>query len=366
MSHNPWPFVVVALGSLGFLANSMAQNNNRFDNFENSTDKFSQRFAENRDSPMVVVREGSPRELNDPLTGLASPFDEPESVQERSLPSAAVEEPWDAFERRTGGRTVAEDVDSSDMPVDEGRSGNRPWGNRAPGFRRSEAASAKITQIREANGEPSSAMNSTFVPRRATETRVAQTPGARQPPLFGTRRGLPARPAASVDETTARPNRRITPQDDEDALFDGGISSTRNTSLLGEKDIIRNLPANPYSSVMNPIKEKPQASQTNPLSVFEKGKQQIEGALESASQQQSVPFWLTLGLFFSLPANLFFGWYAMHMHSRYQDLLEDMQVSSSRLERESRRRRREPREERRPSRSREADEESFLHGGIEV
>ncbi len=49
------------------------------------------------------------------------------------------------------------------------------------------------------------------------------------------------------------------------------------------------------------------------------------------------PMWITMGLFFSLAANLFFAWVAWDTHSRYQDLVEDMSERDARLRRQKRR-----------------------------
>lgn len=316
MSHNPWPFVVVALGSLGFLANSMAQNNNRFEN------------------PSLEYQETS------------APFRGELSATSNTFES------FDAFE----GRSLAAD--------------------REPALRRDDA-SAKIIHVQPTSRTATSDLE--LMPRlpadpsldagldafsRREPLRVAQTPD-REPVS-----GLPvidfgARRRSNADRGLDRVT--VTQKDIDAAYLDRPFNETRHTSLLGErKSLLATLGVNPNLDV--PFRT---ASNNGLSGTLEQGQKKLSDTLRNVTPG-SVPLWLTLGLFLSLPANFFFGWIAMSMHARYQDLLEDMQISENRRSRETRRRRvisedRDVLDAPRERRSRrEQDEEAFLNGGLEV
>ena len=350
MSHNPWPFVVTALGAWSISASVMAQTSSRFDDpalaegprFAEST-FFDQQGAPNRSGDAVDVR---PRSTVAPPDELRSPFaaDEPVETENGAVESEA----WTDFARR----------------------GGQP---RAPRLRTERTSpSADIVGVREIRS--SSATHFLPINQPHNDVRVAQqVPDDRtrrnESPVGIRDRAAPAN-GGEVPATSLYDDIRKSYLEDNPP-FSSRSSRTLPTSVEPENQLIRSLSqkAPGPDAVLKETGEKPGAAAGTPLQKAKNGLENgLADVMDAVTKPRSVPLWLTLGLFFSLPANLFFGWIAMSMHARYQDLLEEMQVSDTRIQRETRRRRRDYGEDEEPAsrRSREADEESFLSGGIEV
>ena len=331
MFNNPWPFVIAALASLGFLANSMAQNKNRFEE------------ASSQDSPFRWSGDLEERpqggRLDPPVKELQSPFESRANLNSFDQPrrESSARNPT----LRRGG-----ELDSADgLPRVEIQD-VRPLEDHRGGINSSRARSQQpIAEVDASDLETRFAQNLTLNP---SGSRAADSPPV-------TRRG---------SDLERRPRDRAASSSFDETYFEDKFQTTKPASLLGQQRLIESLPANPR--VFAPFKPGPDRGTNSGTvgDVLRQGSNRVSAALHGAAEPGAVPFWLTLGLFVSLPANLFFGWIAMSMHARYQDLLEDMQVSDARRSRETHRRR--TFEDERPRRSREADEEAFLNGGIEV
>ena len=325
MSQRAWMLVVVALSSWAAVSETTAQGN-RFE----------------------FTSAGIATEAHDGTTGFeaatnafsqdrtAAPFD---TADER--------EPFDQLEGR-------------------GRMLDRP-----PGVRRQGQATAVIRAVQqssqhrmdEQSGGEFDSLPDSNGPGTRYEPRLAQNTNS-------TAGGLPvvnfSRQGRGDAATT--PRTEITQQDVDASYLDRDFQSTKPTSLLGtEKNLIDSQALN--SNLDVPLRRVEQQAGGSALaSAAKNGQQKLENAMDLVSNSRPVPFWLTLGLFISLPANLFFGWIAMSMHARYQDLLADISASESRLSRESRRRRARAgdRDDSDSRTRREHEQQAFLQGGIEV
>ena len=369
MSHNPWPYVVVMLGSLGFLANSMAQQNNRFSNpaaFDNGTNAqergVQQQGSGARDSSFRV-RSGNNADPTNPAMGLQEP----------------------TFDNVGSGAGQFEDQSFDELI------GNSS-GRRGTTLRRD--SEPELAQIR--------------IPARTNTDGLNRETVS--PPVGGGRGPFPTNQRREFNANSGRrDNATITQQNTNDARFDGTDYKTKESSLFDSNRVPGayrpNIAAgqNRNNQFQNPQRQSPQGVSTpekeaTPLlfpfqqdksgagvnsnvnaqkptlssgiaSVF--GTDDKEDTTLRADASGFTPTWFKWALFFSVGANLFFGYIAMNMHSRYQDLIEDMHVSESQLERQRPRRRSSvDRDDEAPvssrQRRRDTDEAAFLHGGIEV
>lgn len=348
MSHNPWPYVIVMLGSLGFLANLMAQQNNRFSN--------------------------QPAFNNNAQDGAGSLSVRVADDQNRSNRFNGLDEP--SFGDSNDGRAGLESQSFDDIIGDRS-------GRRGATFRRDSEPEVSQIPIRPRT-------------RGRTNTPNLETVS---PPVGGGRADFPTnqRRQRFNEQPTLRTNPSITRENVNDTQFGGSRFKTQETSLFDqqrapgslEPRIVGQTPAQNKNAILQPFGSANKSS-TNDASIASDantnaskptlggGIASVFGGGSTASGKTDpsgfTPAWFKWALLFSIGANLFFGYIAMNMHTRYQDLIEDMHASESRLERqrprhrESARRVHEHDDEPTSSRQRrrDADEAAFLQGGIEV
>jgi len=349
MSQNPWPYVVVMLGSLGFLANLMAQQDNRFSNR-------AEFGARNGTNSQARDRRGWGSGSANESTVRVRPKDD----AERTNPTRGLPEPF--FDNS--------DADAADVavPFDEIVENRRP--RRGSNFRRD--TDAEMAQI------PIQPRMTTPVPER--ESISSPVGGGRAPFPTSQRR-------ERGNGFNANPQRRYTPDSIErkidDAQFAGSQYKTKQSSLfdtsrapgsleprfgVGDASLFgdnKSLPKNAPSTNTN----KPTLGSEIPSLFGGTNDTGLENRGQTKDASGLTPTWFKWALFFSVGANIFFGYIAMNMHLRYQDLIEDMHASESRLERQRPRRRVQERDEEpigSRARRRDADEAAFLQGGIEV
>ena len=373
MSNNPWPFVVVSLASLGFLASSMAQQNDQ---------------PESGGADAVV--------------GLAAPdFGELRTPDFSKLTDDTEPNRW----------SVADETQRPDRiefktepPVDSARLGSDiQFGERqdqqfeTPAARRPfEIVVPAAPRLRMDDEGDRQRIDVAQVLELAEPIRVESPTPASQPYGVGdtSSQGFYERAGRSSATGMQPPGSRLreaaSPErtDYETASFGRDLFPTANTSLQTNSNPItantsrggdRATPATadsretrrvPTESARKPIQSGVLPGYSGPE--IESPETQVLTQTEPRVHEQSLegklPLIPTMALFASLAANLFFGWIAYNTHSRYREFMEEMAENETRMERQSRRLRSEPtdREESRTRRRREEDRAEFLQGGLEV
>lgn len=305
MSYGPWPFVIVALGSLGFLANSMAQQQQQFSN---------------------AFDDGG---LSSRRSGLSAP-----PLSEPNFGNSD----FDEFLNSTnpGARFVNQRRTSESNPE-----------------------IARITAVQES-------------PNARTKLEPISDPVGAGIPAYGDRRYLNQStrfPSRRMGEPTLaeQPGNGLDQQTIQNAQFETQNFPTKKTSMFRTPQSGNNASVNrSLNGEQNSVN-----GQSTDTTTGDRLGAAVDGVIEDTTATLSataakVPLWLTLGLFFSVGANIFFGYIAMNLHSRYQDLVEDMHESTTRSERRTRRKSSLQEDPPTPALSRQRDEEAFLNGGIEV
>jgi len=307
MSHTRWPVVLVGLGSLGFLADSMAQQNDLQDFSHEATIQFPDDEA------------GLSKTSNYSSNRWAGEGDN------TGAPSA-----------RLGG-----DIQTIESPESIG-------GRLFNGLRQlSDHAKTRL---------------------QGTQLETAQIldiqPGSSRRPLAP--QSNLATPSDADPRSFADPNQPFFEYNTRTASEGGPLFHTRETAILGNppgvispdrsimpnEDLARNADQPTNSNVVGSLFSK--------ASDYESETPTTED--EAAKTSGKLPLWPSMVLFASIAANLFFCWIAWDTHSKYQDLVEDMSESDTHLERQKRRLRNEDRPLRR---TRNVDDSEFLQAGVE-
>lgn len=427
MSNNPWPFVVVALTSLGFLANSMAQqrspsgqdvgnpspygappstgfdailydSNPRFDDSTTS----GQRPTSSWDSSTSSSVDGQARLTLPPNTaslGTDFRFEVPPSgsisnvresidnvISGQPNMSDRYRQPY-ASEARLGTELINET--STSNPAAAGNSAVAPIYGSPAGSTDNRSAygipfdsSPRVAQNTNRFGDDSQRRRGMTRPgssfdagldNRRTGNGMTLPPNTVLPPrTVGDSRGLnePLFPKETVSTSILSDPPMIRPNQSQGFGQRDGFG-TRQEGItrppVGANDSFSpNLPNNAVRGNARLGDDSSTEKSTADLNDGQSTKAQNE--TEGKPVKTVLPFWPTFALFASLVANLFFGWFAWDTHSRYQDFVEEMSENDMRFERQKRRLRSESRsrDERRPRRTREQEEAEFLQGGLEV
>lgn len=407
MSNNPWPFVVVALTSLGFLANSMAQQ--RSPSSQDAGNSF--RFGALPSPDFDTVLSDSNRRFDDSANS-AQP-----SSQNWNSTTTATSGTYTSTNANTNTNTVAPPPNTLTTPPNTASLGSDlryempPTGsisnvresiNNAlssqtnPGVsNRSFTSEARLgTELltEMPNTNPAASGRSAAAPAAYGNTYNSSTRVAQNSNRFGDdlqrRRGLnvPESTSAFDQELNSRLNNGGTTQPYSTVLpppTAGPTGSTNSplfpketvsTSILSDPPMIRpnqspgfgrrdTLGTRQDRRAQTPAGGSQPPSTTLPSENL-RGVVRSDGELQTkkpavdvsddkttkaGSQTEDkpvttvLPFWPTMALFASLAANLFFGWFAWDTHSRYQDFVEEMSENDMRVDRQKRRMRSEPR-----------------------